>query len=158
MYECRQRDGTMIDFKEIPEWWALCSGYGCGRTGECLRHLAYKEASAKVERWTCVLPTVTAEGECRCFHPAVKVRMACGFDKLYSLLKSRDARYGVRVDQTNYFGSKGTYYRYKHGERRMSPEVQEVVTRKFREYGYECEMVFDSYSETYDVTFTRDCI
>lgn len=143
----------MIDFKEIPDWWALCPGYECPRAGECLRHQAFLQVPATVERWTCVLPAaLETAGGCRHFQQAEKVRMARGFHGIMQQVRSRDARHDIRIALTDYFGSKGSYYRYKDGERQMSPEQQQWVEALLRKNGITGELVFDEYEETYDFT------
>ena len=76
--------------------------------------------------------------------------MACGFAKLWGQLRSRDARHDIRMALTEYFGSKGSYYRHKDGERLLTPRQQEEVERIIHNNGYAGEVVFDSYSERYD--------
>ena len=53
---------------------------------------------------------------------------------------------------TDYLGSKGTYYRYKDGERLINPELQQWIQDLFRRYGVEEQVLFDEYFETYDFT------
>lgn len=142
----------MIDFNEITDGWVLCSGYDCERKGTCLRHQAFRQAPKRVTQWTCVLPTALADGVCGYYKKAEKARMARGFQTLFQQLRSRDARHDIRMALTNYFGSKGSYYRYRDGERMMSPERQEAVAQIFRKYGFEGEITFDTVEECYDFT------
>ena len=142
----------MIDFNEIPDWWLLCPGYDCEQKESCLRHSALRQAPKGVTRWTCVLPTALADGTCGYYKKAEKVKMARGFHALWQQLKSRDARHDIRMALTSYFGSKGSYYRYRDGERMMSQERQEAVAQIFRKYGFEGEITFDTVEECYDFT------
>ena len=150
--QCKQRQKDMIDFKEIPNWWPLCPGYECTQRESCLRHMAFRQAPERVTRWECVLPTALANGACSHYQKAERVRMAMGFDKLFKQLHSRDARHDIRIALTDYFGSKGSYYRYKDGERQLTPQRQEAVGEIFRRYGFESDIVFDKYVERYDYT------
>ena len=103
-----------MDFNEIPQRWPLCPGYECAQREECLRHKAFREAPGNVTRWVCVLPQARREETCSYFQKAEKMRMARGFDTLFGQLRSRDARHDIRMELTAFFGSKGSYYRYKN--------------------------------------------
>ena len=69
-------------------------------------------------------------------------------------IKSRDVRHDARIGLTMHFGSKGSYYRYKDGERRLSPELQQKIENIMRKAGFEGDIVFDEYEEMYDFTRT----
>ena len=75
-----------------------------------------------------------------------------GFNLLFSQLNSRDARHDIRMALTEYFGSKGEYYRYKDGEKMLTPEQQDVIGKTFRRHGFEGDIVFDKYEERYNYT------
>ena len=143
----------MIDFNKIPDWWPLCPGYNCPQKETCLRHQAFQQTPKGVDRWPCILPTVLEEAACSYFQESVTMRMARGFTKLYQQLTSLDARHNIRLALTNHFGSKGTYYRYRDGERQLTPEQQEAVARIFRRYGFQGEITFDEYTEEPDFTY-----
>ena len=53
---------------------------------------------------------------------------------------------------TAHFGSKGTYYRYKDGERWINPELQRKIQDLVRLCGSNTEVTFDEYADTYDFT------
>ena len=142
----------MMDFKEIPQWWAICPGDECARREDCLRHKAFREVPEDVTRWVCVLPHARQGDACSYFQKAEKVRMARGFDTLFSLLRSRDARHDIRMELTSFFGSKGSYYRYRNGENQLTPSQQQRVCDVFRRHGFDGDIVFDHYMEAYDLT------
>ena len=142
----------MINFKQIPEWWASCGNSQCKHAEECLRHRAFKEVPQTVTRWACVLPTAIKDGECGYFQKTEKVRMARGFRNLFKDIKSRDAQHAIRMELTAYFGSKGTYYRYRDGERWMNPELQQMIADLMLSHGVKEVPVFDEYDEAYDFT------
>ncbi|MBR1547668.1 MAG: hypothetical protein IJ637_02950 [Prevotella sp.] len=97
----------------------------------------------------CLLPRAWAEEPCRYFAATEKVLMAAGFEQAFARLRSRDARMGVRLQLTALLGSKGSYYRYKHGERLLTEEQQRLVAETFREHGYDGPLEYDRYIETY---------
>lgn len=142
----------MFDFSQIPDWWALCSGYGCPKAAECLRHVAFQQAPKDIARWTCILPQALEGGECSNYQKTEEVRMARGFAGIMASIRSRDVRHDVRLALTSYFGSKGSYYRFRDGERLMPPQQQEEIIRIMRQNGFQGDIVFDEYIETYDFT------
>lgn len=143
----------MIDFEQIPEWWALCGNSQCPHAQECLRHLAFNQVPSTVTRWACVLPTAMQDGQCRYFQKAVKLRMARGFKGFYNSLKNKYIQHEVRIRLTAYLGSKGSYYRYRDGERWLTPEQQQVIADVAQRLGLKEEpVVFDEYRESYDFT------
>ena len=141
----------MIDFEQIPDWWALCGNSQCEHAGECLRHKAFMEAPKTVTRWSCVLPTAIEDGECCYFQKAEEVRMARGFKKLMEM-KNKYARHEIRMKLLEHFRSKGTYYRYRDGERWLNPELQQMIANLMQEQGVKEQPVFDEYKMTYDFT------
>ena len=139
-----------INFDDIPEWWTLCQNADCPRAERCLRYLACQQAPAKVTNWKCVLPNAWADGACPYYREAGPVRMARGFVRIYERLKGRDARHDIRLALTDYFGSKGSYYRYRDGERLLKPDQQQWVRDLLARYGYSEGVEFDDYVVTYD--------
>lgn len=151
---CEKTGGRVVDvvdFKEIPGWWPVCGNGDCPMAGGCLRHAAWQNVPPTVTKWPCVLPTALKDGKCNYFAPKEKVRMARGFENMFARVRSRDARAEMRLAITNYLGSKGTYYRYKHGERQLNPERQQWILQLFSRYGYDSEeLLFDEYVVSYD--------
>jgi len=140
----------MIDFNNISKRWALCSGNGCPRAAECLRHLAYSQAPADVSQWLCVVHTATADTPCSYYQKAEKKRMAVGMSRIFSGICSRHLRHRLRVKISEYLGSKGTYHRYKQGQKMLNPEQQQWIQDLIHGAGVEEEVVFDAYVDTYD--------
>ena len=145
-------DEKMIDFSKIPEWWAVCPGYYCPKRDECLRYMAFVQSPKALTRWKCVLPQALDDGECYSYQKVEKVRMAYGFHGLMDKIKGRDAKHDIRIALTDHFGSKGSYYRYKDGERMLSPEEQQKIESIMRRNGFEGDIAFDKYEESYDFT------
>lgn len=136
--------------EQIPDWWALCSNGQCPRCATCLRHKAWLDLTGQTDRWLCLLPSAWSDGDCRKYVSIKKQRMARGFSLLMQRLHDREHRYQIRMAITDYLGSKGTYYRYKDGERLLSPEQQRWIEDLFAHYGYTQDIDFDSYEEGYD--------
>ena len=81
--------------------------------------------------------------------------MARGFDRMFSQINSRDARAYLRVNITELFGSKGEYYRYKHGERLLNPEQQQHIRHLLDQCG-SGHLDFDHYENNYDFNIPQN--
>ena len=148
-------DKQKIDFSLIPGWWAICLKADCKMAGVCLRRIAFDNMPQGTNAWKCLMAEamvpVEADGRCRFFVKNEMVRFANGFDGMMSKVNSRDGRYGIRMDLTHYFGSKGSYYRSKHGERQLNPKEQQKVLSVFSKYGYSGDdFKFDHYEDGYE--------
>ena len=139
-----------IDFAQIPDWWEVCQNTGCPKAAGCLRQLAFRNMPDTVTKWPCVMPWAMKDGECKSFFSSEKVRLARGFNKMFARVRNRDDKYNMRRDLTDYLGSKGSYYRYKDGERILNPEQQQWILQLFLRYGYEEPLEFDEYVDNYD--------
>lgn len=139
-----------IDFKNIPSWWAICQNVGCPMAGECLRHQAFLSVPDKITKWPCILPNSLKNRSCPFFRKAEVVRMAKGFHSLFNSFNSRDLRHDFRTQLTEYLGSKGSYYRYKDGERLLNPKQQQWILDFLNNYGYTDKVKFDQYIDTYE--------
>lgn len=153
-------DMHKIDFSKIPQWWAICEKADCPMAQACLRQRAFDSLPEDVMAWKCLMPKamkpVETDGRCKFFAKNELVKFAKGFDEMMSRVHSRDGRYGIRMDLTRYFGSKGSYYRSKHGERQLNPAEQQKVLSVFAQYGY-CgdDFKFDHYEDGYDFEYDR---
>jgi hypothetical protein len=142
----------MFDYDKIPEWWAMCPNRECKMAETCLRHQVYMQAPPKYNRWMCVLPNALEEDNCRFYQKAEKVTMAQGFESIYKNVESREACSQIRYALTGHLGSKGTYYRYKDGERLINPQLQQEMIDIVHQYAPDVEVHFDKTFEGYDFT------
>lgn len=138
-----------FDFTKVPACYQFCFNSQCPRSAECLRFLAGQHVPATLQTGMAIYPTAVRDGQCEFFRHSNLVRMAWGFDDIYNPLKSYFrpmARKAVR----DMFGSEGTYYRYHHGERMLSPEQQQAVADILRKYDYNGPVTFKHYEYIYD--------
>ena len=105
-------------------------------------------ATEETTRTTCVLPTVLKQKVCPHFHPIKKIRVATGFEKMFDEVKAKDQAV-IKAKLMGYLGPKSTYYRYRSGERSLTPTQQEWILDLFRRYGYTEGIDFDGYKEEY---------
>ena len=115
-----------------------------------MQYVSNERITLDTKKWMCLMPNVLKNGKCKYFRKTELVIMAKGFQKLFSQMESRDLRHAFRTQLTDYLGSKGTYYRYKDGERLLNSEQQEWIVRLLRKHGYEKDVLFDKYVETYN--------
>ena len=140
----------MIEFKEIPEWWAVCAQANCPRSGECLRHQAFKRIPDEVKTWPCVLPRAMKGGEYLCYAKPERLKMARGFSNISNMVRVRETRRAIRLRITEYLGSKGSYYRYRDGERLLTPEQQQWILKLLESYDCPTEGFFTQFVEVFD--------
>ena len=137
-----------FNYSKLPYGWTLCSLSECSRKEECLRYQVCQ--SVTLTRGQCVLPAVLLKETCPYFHPIRKVNVAIGFKGIFREVKERDHS-EIRRKIANYLGRGGTYYRYRNGERSLTPKQQEWIRQLFRRYGYTEEVVFDRYETIYEI-------
>lgn len=139
-----------FDFNLAPEWWPVCQNADCPQSATCLRYVACQNMPPMLTVWPCVMSGAMKDGSCSFFVKNEKVRFARGFKIMFARVKSRDDIYTMRRELTDYLGSKGTYYRYKYGEKPLSPEQQQWILRLFAQHGYTEGLEFDEYIDGYD--------
>jgi hypothetical protein len=142
----------MYDYEKIPEWWAMCPKSDCTMAETCLRHQVYLQVPQKYKLWRCVLPNAIEDGKCKFYQKAEKVTMAQGLASVYNNVQSRIARSQIRYALTAHLGSKGTYYRYKDGERLINPQLQQEIIDIVHQYAPHVEVSFDKTFEDFDFT------
>lgn len=142
----------MIDYKKIPDWWAVCPNENCELAETCLRQQTCRNMPPNITRWTSILPHAQKGRDCKYFQKYEKVTMAQGLNKIYNNVRARYARSAIRETLTAELGSKGTYYRYKDGERLIGPTLQKMIIDIVHRYAPDVEVHFDVEFEAYDYT------
>lgn len=142
--------GNRFDFSEMPSWYVLCTNSLCPYQVNCLRFQAARNAPENVETAMCVLPKVLNEKEnkCRWMDKIQVVVMAAGFEHLYDYVMKKDYT-PMRKGITDYLHGPKAYYEYKRGDRPLTPEQQEWINNFVRSFGYDWEVIFDRYYESY---------
>ena len=150
MYKKQESMDKDLNFGIVPHGWTLCFLGECKRKEECMRYQMCLLAPEETTRQTCVLPTVLRRKVCPHFHPIKKVRMAAGFEKICDEIKAKHEA-AIKAKLMAYLGARSTYYRYRKGERSLTPEQQEWILKLLRRYGYTEGIEFDSYREEYQL-------
>lgn len=137
----------------VPDHATCCFIEECPKKNECLHYLCWSWLWQNRKSGNSVFPEALRNGECKLFAPLRVVRTAWGFDALFKDVKLRDAK-TLRQQMREILGSKGQYYRYKLGQRKLLPEQQDEIKRLFSEFGY-ADADFDNFSTELDLTKLR---
>lgn len=140
------------ELKNIPSGYAVCFNGDCQQRDRCLHYLAYVQNAPDRLKGPAVLPAAWAGGHCQCFGERIQVRVAWGFNGLYKNVPNylhAEARRCV----SNYFSHGcGPYYRYHHGENKLSPRQQADIMAILAKFGSTEGLTFDHYETAYDFT------
>lgn len=140
-----------FDLSFVPPLWQLCFCNGCPRHGECLHFVTGQHVPDDRTWGPAIYPTAYRNGSCQHFKAIRTIRAAYGFDTLFREVKHKDIS-TLRDLMKDYLGGHGTYYRYKRGERLLTPEQQQWVLDLFARYGYKVGLGFDHYVDVVDFT------
>ena len=97
-----------------------------------------------------VFPTAWQDGTCKCFREKRLVQKAWGFTHLYDHVSQRDKAEARRCVRSYFSGGCGPYYRYHHGENKLSPEQQDAIMKIIAKFGNTEGIRFDHYVEGWD--------
>ena len=139
-----------LKVEHIPYNYALCFNKDCQQCETCLHFQAGLLKPDTVLRGNAVYPSAWKDGKCKCYNEKKLVRRAWGFSKLYRNV-SRYHRAEARNSVKNYFSrGNGPYYRYHHGENKLSPEQQDDILRIIARFGSLEGIAFDHYETGFD--------
>jgi len=144
----------LFDFSMVPPRWQLCFLTNCPRHGQCLRYAVGQHVPDGMLMGPAVYPPSFRNGSCRYFKQLRMVSVAWGFDALFKEVKQADFT-PLRNSIKRYLGGHGTYYRYEHGERLLTPTQQTDILNLFKQRGYTQDMHFDHYKEVIDFSFEQ---
>ena len=145
-----EQHGVIFDFRNVTSGFQLCFLADCPKHGECLRYMAGEHLPPKSKWGPAIYPTIERdENGCRFFKTSQPKHMAWGFDTLFRDVLTRNAA-DLRAAIKEYLGGNGTYYRYKNGDRLLTPEQQKWIIDLFKKAGYSKNLEFDHYADVYD--------
>ncbi len=133
-----------IDFKNVPDNWALCFAQNCNLSKECMRYIAGKSVSADLKTATTVLPQLQTKKGCAVFQKVKEERLAWGFTHIFDDVTHKQYLV-MRKAMEEYLGSRFEYYRYHRGVRKLRAKQQAGICELFAYYGYAKDVVFDHY-------------
>ena len=134
----------------VPCSVTYCFTEPCPMKDKCIHYLSGLYKNEETDRGDAIFPNALKDGKCKYFAPLRVVKMAWGFDHLFTEMKVKDAP-ALRAEMRDYLGSKGQYYRYTLGQLKLLPEQQEYIKQLFASYGYK-NVDFDNFADEIDFT------
>ena len=119
----------------LPSHITYCFLDHCQQKDDCIHYQCALYKPVGVTKGTTVFPDALRSESCAYFAPLRIVRMAWGFDRLFTDVKVKDAP-ALRAAMKACLGSKGQYYRYKLGQLKLLPEQQDAIRQIFAAQGY----------------------
>ena len=129
-----------LKFENIPYGYSVCFNGDCALRETCMHYLAGQLQPANRYSGHAIYPMAWKSGTCQSYREKKLVKKAWGFSKLYN-------RQCVR----SYFSSgNGPYYRYHHGENKLSPTQQADIMNILSKFGPTEGLNFDHYVMEWD--------
>ena len=139
-----------LELNNIPWGYDICFNENCQLRENCLHYQAYLLQPTDKVGGPAVYPAAWKDGKCQRFSEFKLVQRAWGFRQLYKNVPRHlkaEARHCVMC----YFsGGCGPYYRYHHGENKLSPSQQTDIMNILSQFGSTDGLVFDHYVLDYD--------
>ena len=141
-----------LESKNIPYGYALCFNESCPLRDTCLHYQAYLMKSENRLGGPAIYPNAWKNGLCKRYNEAKIVRKAWGFTHIYNNVPHY-LRAEARQKVSNYFSNGcGPYYRYHHGDNKLSPRQQEDIMQIVSQFGPTDGLSFDHYVTEYNFT------
>ena len=139
-----------LESKNIPYGYKLCFNESCPLRDKCLHYQAYLLKPADRFGGPAIYPDAWKNGRCQRFNDVKQVQKAWGFTHIYNNVPHRDLP-EARANVRSYFsGGCGPYYRYHHGENKLSPKQQADIIAILSKFGPTDGLAFDQYEMDWD--------
>ena len=139
-----------LNYKNIPYGYELCFNENCPLRDKCMHHQAYLLKPDNRLVGPTVYPSAWKSGTCLRFNEVKLIKKAWGFSQLYKNVpyyRQAEARRSV----IHYFSlGKGPYYRYHHGEYKLTPAQQDGIMNILSQFGSTEGLSFDHYETDFD--------
>ena len=139
-----------LEIKNIPYGYPLCFNEECLLRDKCMHYQAYLLKGGTQLAGSAIYPEAWKDGKCQRFNEVKMVKKAWGFTRIYNNVphyQKAEARQRVM----NYFSRGcGPYYRYHHGENKLSPREQEDIIAILAKFGPTEGIAFDHYETDWD--------
>lgn len=133
----------------IPQNYPICFRTSCTKSSQCLRHQLVAQLPDGTTTGPAVYPTCPDGEDCPHYRPCRTIRMAYGFESIYTPVRHVDYT-AMRRQLIRLLHGNGQYYLYKHGQKPLTPEQQQAINDLFAQYGYDTPVAFDSYEDIPD--------
>jgi hypothetical protein len=139
-----------LKYENIPYGYSVCFNGDCALRETCMHYLAGQLQPANRYSGHAIYPMAWKSGTCQSYREKKLVKKAWGFSKLYKNVpyyQRAEARQCVR----SYFSSgNGPYYRYHHGENKLSPTQQADILAIIAKFCPVDDIKFDHYVTDWD--------
>ena len=130
-------------FREKAEKYMVCFNAECPLHEQCLRWTVGHYVDSACHVVTCVNPRYApaAKGRCDLFRDNRPITMPIGMTGFYRDMPGHTEHSIKRrlIAQS----CRSTYYKYHRGDRPITPDMQELITRISREEGWQGALTFD---------------
>ena len=140
----------LLESKNIPHGYALCFNEGCQLREKCLHYQTYLLKPEDRLGGPAIYPDAWKSGQCQRFNEAKLVQKAWGFAHIYKNVPQRDRAEARRCVSSYFSGGCGPYYRYHHGDNKLSPRQQADIMAILAKYGSTDGLAFDHYDTAWD--------
>lgn len=139
-----------LNRKDIPYGYQLCFNEECLLRDKCMHYQAWLLKSEERFGGPAVYPDAWKNGQCQRFSEIKQAKKAWGFTHIYDNVPHY-LRAEARRQVMNYFSRGcGPYYRYHHGENKLSPREQAEILAILAKYGPIDGLTFDHYETDWD--------
>ena len=139
-----------LEIKDIPSKYKLCFNEACQLRDNCMHYQAYLRKPETVLAGPAIYPDAWKNGQCEHFNEVKIVTKAWGFTRIYNNVPQYLVA-TARRKVCNYFSRGcGPYYRYHHGENKLTPHQQQDILNILAQYGPTDGLTFDHYKKDWD--------
>ena len=139
-----------IQSKDIPFGYQLCFNEECPLRNKCLHYQAYLLKGEDRLGGPAIYPEAWKDGPCQRFNEAKLGQRAWGFSQIYRNVPHYQ-RALARQSVQNYFSNGcGPYYRYHHGDNKLTPRQQKEIMAILAKFGSTDGVAFDHYETVWD--------
>ena len=141
---------NQLNSKNIPSGYKLCFNEECQLRDRCMHYQAWLLKPETQLGGPAIYPDAWKNGQCLRFNEIKQVTKAWGFTHIYDNVPHY-LRSEARRKVMNYFSRGcGPYYRYHHGENKLTPSQQKVIMAILANYGSTDGLTFDHYETDFD--------
>lgn len=141
-----------LELKNIPWGYEICFNNDCQLREKCLHYQAGLLIPQDRLGGPAVYPAAWKNGECQRFSEYKLIKKAWGFSQLYKNVPRYQKTEARKCVMSYFSGGCGPYYRYHHGENKLSPAQQADIMDILSQFGSTDGLAFDHYEMDYDFT------
>ena len=139
-----------LEYKNIPYGYELCFNENCQLRDKCMHYQAYLLKPDERQVGPTVYPSAWKSGTCLRFNEVKLVQKAWGFSQLYKNVPHYQRAEARRSVMRYFSNGKGPYYRYHHGENKLTPIQQDAIMNILSKFGSTEGLAFDHYETDFD--------